>query len=488
MSTISSRRISGDDDHRTAGGKITRTRRPAPSSRTPYARPPTPPAAEAAEDEIANPNWLSSLIYPAKVIVSGAGKILSFFGNDSEDEDDEDDSEYDDDEGDNDGSDKVCSPTSKSVNKHKIEQMVLEETFTREEGDQLIRLIRSRMVDTNGTRGQGTPPARNTAIMEARKWLQEKRSGSKKKMEAELDSLSQFTRSEKGSPTDMAKSYMQNRPAWGSPSLKHVEFGSPSALGALTFKEETPTSTLRSSELKRSSFAAGSWNLLDEIRRVRSKATEELLSATPSTKTSLSIFSTVNNQEILESKGNIEAAGQTESTHVKPDNALHDAVANSFLREDDNAGQSAEHQERPEAVDVSVVKDNKDNEVNESRTTTAENGSVVSGRRPSSYVQGLISAKDPRPSEKENGNLVNLTEEEQDVHVANILPDPIDVPCTTDTQAVLNGSQHSSSLQEEDLSQSLSQPIVDGPADQPKEAQKEKKSRGNTRKSRPRKG
>ncbi|KAK9741620.1 hypothetical protein RND81_03G117800 [Saponaria officinalis] len=487
MATISSRRNSVDDI-RTAGGKITRNRRPPPSSRTPYARPSKSPTAEVEDDEIGNPNWLSTLIYPAKVIASGAGKILSFFGNDSEDDSDDEDSEYDDDEGENDESDKVCSPTSKSVNKHKIEQLVLEETFSREEGNQLIRLIKSRMVDTHGTRDQGTPPARNAAIMEARKWLKEKRSGSKEKMEAELDSLSQFTRSEKGSPADMAKSYMQNRPAWGSPSLKHVEFGSPSALGVLNFKEETPTSTLRSSELKRSSFAAGSWNLLDEIRRVRSKATEEFLSATPITKTSLSLFSPVNNRDISESKGNVEAAGQADSTHVIPDHVLHDVGANSFLRysQDGNVVQSVEHQERPEAVDVSVLKDNKDNEVNESRTNTAENGSVASGHRSGDYAQVLSAADDPRPLEKENGILVNSTEEEQDVHVANILPEPIDVPCTTDTHAVLNGSQNSTSLQEEDHSQDLSQPTADGPTDQPKEAQKEKRSRGYTRRSRAR--
>ena len=59
---------------------MTRIRRPPPSSRIPYARP--SPSLVVKEDETENPNWLSNLIYPAKVIVSGAGKILNFFGND----------------------------------------------------------------------------------------------------------------------------------------------------------------------------------------------------------------------------------------------------------------------------------------------------------------------------------------------------------------------------------------------------------------------
>ncbi|XP_074286839.1 protein KAKU4 [Silene latifolia] len=468
MATVSSR-----PDTRTAGGKITRNRRPPPSSRTPYARPSMPPPPEEQED-IENPNWLSNLIYPAKVIASGAGKLLSFFGNDDSSSS-EDDSENDDDEVDeaeNDGSEKVFSPSCKSENKRKIEELVLEETFSREEGNQLIRLIKSRII--------GTPPTRNKAVMEAKKWLLEKRSGSKKKLETELDSPSQFIRSEKGSPADMAKSYMQNRPAWASPSSKHVEFGSPSTLSMLHFKEETPTSTLRSSELKRSSFATGSWNLLDEIRRVRTKATEEFLAATPLTKTSLSIFSHASNQDKMESKGTVEAADPAESAHVEPDNVLRDAVANSFSRgsQDDNAVQSMEHPEHSEAVDVSVPDDNKDNGVNESRSTTAENGSVASD-----YAAGQNAAEEPKPLEEENGNPVGSSQGGQDVHIenSNILSEPIDIPCTT---VVPNGSQNSSSLQEENLSQDFSHPTVDGPTGKAKETAKERKPRVQTRRAR----
>ncbi|GMG99189.1 hypothetical protein Nepgr_001029 [Nepenthes gracilis] len=46
------------------------------------ARPKTP--EPASEEHSENPNWLSGLIYPARVIATGAGKILStVFGPDS---------------------------------------------------------------------------------------------------------------------------------------------------------------------------------------------------------------------------------------------------------------------------------------------------------------------------------------------------------------------------------------------------------------------
>jgi len=61
--------------------------------------------------------------------------------------------------------------------------------------------------------------------------------------------LIQITKKEKGSPVDVAKSYMHNRPAWASPSLKFTEVGSPSPLGVQRLMEETPKSALRSSEV-----------------------------------------------------------------------------------------------------------------------------------------------------------------------------------------------------------------------------------------------
>ena len=52
----------------------------------------------------------------------------------------------------------------------------------------------------------------------------------------------QATEDQVGSPADMAKSYMQARPPWASPSAKHVELKSPSPIGMQLFVEETPFS------------------------------------------------------------------------------------------------------------------------------------------------------------------------------------------------------------------------------------------------------
>ena len=51
--------------------------------------------------------------------------------------------------------------------------------------------------------------------------------------------LVQVNNEEMGSPVDAAKSYMQARPPWASPSTNNFEFKSPSPLGLQLFKEET---------------------------------------------------------------------------------------------------------------------------------------------------------------------------------------------------------------------------------------------------------
>ncbi|XP_021744099.1 protein KAKU4-like [Chenopodium quinoa] len=484
MATTSSRRTA---DGGGVGGKILKNRR---VRSTPYSRPsPSPPPSDDPE----NPNWLSGLIYPAKVIASGAGKILSFFANDyssSSSSSDGNSSDNDDEEEkigndisfqEDDRLDKVLSLSSKSDNKLAIEQLVTEETYSRKEANELIKLVRSRIVDSNGTFGETTPNMRTSAIMEARKWLQEKRSGSKKKFQMELDSANvaspfQISRSEKGSPVDMARSYMQNRPAWASPTLKQAEAGSSSPLGMLHFKEETPMSTLRSSEMKRSSFKSGSWNLLEEIRRVRSKATEELLAAAPLTKTIL--FSSESNlpQDSVLNKAVEEGAGPAESLHDKPENETSTLYR---VSQEGEAIQSVEHQESQEAAELTQ---NDNDEVKQLKDTTAENGYGCSA---SGLAQGQDTANEARPSEGENGNLVDSSQAEHDIHMEdNLNPQEepvIDIP----TDAVVNGSPNSSSMQQEELSQNFSQPVAgDSPASIVKDTQKERKSRGYTRRGR----
>ncbi|CAB4297150.1 unnamed protein product [Prunus armeniaca] len=301
-----------------SGGKIVRPRRVA-GARTPYDRP------RLANPGPENPNWFSRLIYsPTRMIASGAGKIISSVfspdsssssssedGTEDEDVDDDDISTQEDDglKKRNGTSGKISffrkeppATLGKSDNKHVIEQLLMQETFSREECARLIKIIKSRVVgfttaeDAENTRPNvDTPDLCGTAVTEAKKWLKEKRLGSSSKSDSDhgtctLHSLMfpQGAEDEGGSPVDVAKLYMRARPPWASPSIKHGEPRSPSSTGMQLFNEETPYSiggnSVSTLKLKRDSRATGAWNIQEEIRRVRSKATEELLRSLPSTR------------------------------------------------------------------------------------------------------------------------------------------------------------------------------------------------------------
>ncbi|KAB2600762.1 hypothetical protein D8674_039218 [Pyrus ussuriensis x Pyrus communis] len=172
----------------------------------------------------------------------------------------------------------------------------MQETFSREECNRLIKIIKSRVVGfTNAEGAENTRPDVESPVMEAKKWLSEKRLGSTSKpvLDHGTHTLSalmfpQGGEDEGGSPVDVAKVYMRARPPWASPSIKHGELRSPSSIGMQLFNEETPYSTggnsVSTSKLKRDAPATGSWNIQEEIRRVRSKASEELLRSLPSTR------------------------------------------------------------------------------------------------------------------------------------------------------------------------------------------------------------
>ncbi|XP_068648853.1 uncharacterized protein [Aristolochia californica] len=184
----------------------------------------------------------------------------------------------------------------RSRTKLAIEYLLLQETYTREECIKLTKIIQSRVVDdpTNGviikdgkdavlkglydpSVGNTTPPsethlslsqtrksphvfpysanrwsifspkssvlhasssdAYKTAIMEAKKWLQEKKSEMNSKSDLDngpctlnTDIPSHGNEGDMGSPVDLAKSYMQSRPPWASPSLLNITLKSPSPI------------------------------------------------------------------------------------------------------------------------------------------------------------------------------------------------------------------------------------------------------------------
>ncbi|XP_043721714.1 uncharacterized protein LOC122669102 [Telopea speciosissima] len=214
--------------------------------------------------------------------------------------------------------------------KRAIEHLILKETFSRDECDRLTKIIQSRVVDCPGikevedtrqkklpdrtvgssivflealqlqlqTRNSPIPNASelernmpnlcNTAVMEARKWLEEKKLQSSSKPGLDQgpytpNSTMQLSVAEGdvGSPVDVAKSYMRARPPWASPSLSHGGSQTPSPIEARLFSDETPfglgDQILSSSKmLKRNTLATGSWDILEEIRRVRLKATKDI--------------------------------------------------------------------------------------------------------------------------------------------------------------------------------------------------------------------
>ncbi|XP_062108543.1 protein KAKU4 isoform X2 [Humulus lupulus] len=309
-----------------SGGKIVRTRRIAGARATPYERP------RVTNPEPKNPNWLSKIIFsPTRMIASGAGKLISsvFYlddsstsssssssssslGSDSNSEGNCDNNYVDDisSQGtdilnERKGTSEVINyfrkdpePTlRKRDTKHAIEELLMQETFTREECNKLIKIIKSRVVDGFNTKdaekGSLTlmpneasgdmHDLRCRAVMEARKWT-----SAKKLKSASKSDLHNAIEAEVGSPVDMAKVYMRTRPQWSSPTFSHGEIKSSSPISAHLFNAETPYSiggnSLSSSKPKWDTPNTGSWNIQEEIQKVRAKATEEMLRNSPSEK------------------------------------------------------------------------------------------------------------------------------------------------------------------------------------------------------------
>ncbi|KAI3453959.1 hypothetical protein Pfo_010622 [Paulownia fortunei] len=312
-----------------AGGKIVTNRRKQRLTATPYDRPPPPPKS---------PNWITGVIIPsARALASGAGKIFSsaiFSDSESSSSEDEDSASEDDADNVNEYEspcDGVNALNEKKVTasemmqhgqefqfsvqrtetKRIIEQLIMQETFSREECDRLIKVLTSRVMDWSTEAGEKrslvNSPGKtvdhedvdifNKAVLEAKKWFQEKKVGSSSVTElaqgtCNLNSTAfEHVESGVGSPVDVARSYMRDRPPWASPT-KYVELRTPLTTTMKLFKEGTSYSVshdILSSSKRRNSLASGSWNIQEELRRVRSKATDDML-CTPPAKIDPSLF------------------------------------------------------------------------------------------------------------------------------------------------------------------------------------------------------
>ncbi|XXG58222.1 hypothetical protein AAC387_Pa04g0585 [Persea americana] len=326
-----------------AGGKIVRRRRYAAASAVhPYRRTESPPRSES-------PSWVSGILAPARTIAAGAGKLLSFaFGpssprdssSSSSDSDDDEDDDYSEDDGTeveklNQLQNKTTpmateeqhlnrqSSAQKSESKRVIERLLLQETFTRDECMELMKIIQSRVVDGStmkegawrsslqfGRSPEAYPYSMNgfsalspgssafrdhipnlcdTAIMEAKKWLEEKKLEPCSNSEQDhghcslsTGVLPQVTEGDMASPVDMAKSYMRSRPPWASQSWNNSELKTPPPIGILHYSDESSHpmahySSPLTKELKRNSLSIGPWGTFEETRRVRLKSIDDMV-------------------------------------------------------------------------------------------------------------------------------------------------------------------------------------------------------------------
>ncbi|CAO2036832.1 unnamed protein product [Urochloa humidicola] len=279
----------------------------------------SPAEAGAAAAAGSSPGWLSGFVSGAKRVISSVLLFSSPEETGSGEEEDDDEEE----EGNGLNSDEnedaldahgAIVPYSES--KLAIEQMVMKETFTRDECDKMVELIKSRVIDHTflEAREYGSPeeiPSRNAgigqdftgawrslshdrnflksvplssmrpgsfspgsplqaspelcaaAVTEAKKWLEEKRQGLGLKPEdngtctLNTDMLSSGIDSDMGSPADLAKSYMQSLPPWQSPFLGSQKFHTStskysSSLSKVTTKED---------------YLSNFWEKIEESRR-----------------------------------------------------------------------------------------------------------------------------------------------------------------------------------------------------------------------------
>ncbi|KAI4379849.1 hypothetical protein MLD38_006094 [Melastoma candidum] len=289
-----------------AGGKVMRDgriNRYRARSSTPYDRP-------------SNTNWISKL---PRAIVSGAGVLLnSVFGPDPSSSSSSSSASG------VDGAEEVNTSekgaglqlepeldVGRSFGSKKlIEGLIVQQTFSREECHRLTDLIKARVVNTpDNIDGVGFPPGArqkqpfekgenlpgyySKAAMEAKKWFEGRKLGltSEFDLDKGTSSLSPISAhlnsGEPGSPADMAKSYMKERRPWSSQHLNNTgsttEVPDPKedALLSIGWNSLSPPPN---SQLKRDSPITGSWNISEEIRKVRSRATKDMLRTVSSPK------------------------------------------------------------------------------------------------------------------------------------------------------------------------------------------------------------
>ncbi|KAF0890681.1 hypothetical protein E2562_004189 [Oryza meyeriana var. granulata] len=122
-----------------------------------------------------------------------------------------------------------------------------------------------------------SPELLSAAVMEAKKWLEEKRQGLCSKPEdhgpctLNTDMLNSGLESDMGSPVDLAKSYMQSLPPWQSPFLGSKKFKTPPSAGLHIYDDEGKSkySLFSSKVTTKEDYLSNFWENLEESRRSR---------------------------------------------------------------------------------------------------------------------------------------------------------------------------------------------------------------------------
>uniref|UniRef100_A0A0E0KW53 Uncharacterized protein n=1 Tax=Oryza punctata TaxID=4537 RepID=A0A0E0KW53_ORYPU len=293
----------GEEEDRSASGRVTRRRLSPEEGALSLAHASASVAAAGAGTE-SSPGWLSS-------IVSGARRVISsvLFSSPEEVASGEEEEEEDDEEDESEGNHGAI--VSYNESKLAIEEMsrvtdaalpeareygTPKEIPTRNTavGNDFTGAWRSLSHHRNGTEpvpfssiGSGSfspgsplhasPELLSAAVMEAKKWLEEKRQGLGSKPEdhgpctLNTDMLNSGFESDMGSPVDLAKSYMQSLPPWQSPFLGSQKFKTPPSAGLHMYdyegksKYSLPSSKVTTKEEYLSNF----WENLEESRRSR---------------------------------------------------------------------------------------------------------------------------------------------------------------------------------------------------------------------------
>ncbi|XP_051219662.1 uncharacterized protein [Lolium perenne] len=301
------------------------------------------------EPEGASPGgWLSTF-------VSGARRVLStvlFSSSEEQVSEDEEEEEEDSSEPSQDGNEDIHNGNGAaarySESKLAIEKMVMKESFSRDECDKMVKLLQSRVTDStfpetyeNGTPNeiprrksgaghdftgawrslnhnrdfpesgsfssiepgyfspgsplQASPELCNAAVMEAKKWLEEKRQGLGTIAENHgpctlntemFKSVSPNpVEDDKGSPVDVAKSYMQSLPPWQSPLLGIRKFKTPPSGGVHinVYERKSKLSSPAKFNTEEDFFSSANFREnLEELRRDRMKSSETILESSKS--------------------------------------------------------------------------------------------------------------------------------------------------------------------------------------------------------------